>query len=259
MTALDPDPADRRDLASSSSSAAMVGAVLLIVPGVMFYIAMSVAVPALIEERAGVFGSMRRSYRLTRGSWLQIFVLLILYLIFRPCVSTVFSLAFGVRNFGFGYNDPADGRDLQRPQRRRSTAMIGGGDDRLALHRAAHGQGRRDHRRPGLDLRVGPGEDGGGRTRARTWDPLIKSQLLYQLSYASMPACGGRRPSSGAARADCNRWRSARCRVASRGVCGRSTSACRGRSSPSSSPSRRRRRAAAGCRRRARGPSPSAG
>src|SRR6188472_4012880 len=26
--------------------------------------------------------------------------------------------------------------------------------------------------------------NGGGRTRARTWDPLIKSQLLYQLSYA---------------------------------------------------------------------------
>src|SRR3954466_11796968 len=25
---------------------------------------------------------------------------------------------------------------------------------------------------------------GGGRTRTRTWDPLIKSQLLYQLSYA---------------------------------------------------------------------------
>jgi hypothetical protein len=27
-------------------------------------------------------------------------------------------------------------------------------------------------------------ENIGGRTRARTWDPLIKSQLLYQLSYA---------------------------------------------------------------------------
>jgi hypothetical protein len=27
----------------------------------------------------------------------------------------------------------------------------------------------------------------GGRTRTRTLDPLIKSQLLYQLSYA--PAC----------------------------------------------------------------------
>ena len=28
----------------------------------------------------------------------------------------------------------------------------------------------------------------GGRTRTRTWDPLIKSQLLYHLSYA--PAGG---------------------------------------------------------------------
>ena len=27
----------------------------------------------------------------------------------------------------------------------------------------------------------------GGRTRTRTWDPLIKSQLLYQLSYAPIP------------------------------------------------------------------------
>jgi hypothetical protein len=34
----------------------------------------------------------------------------------------------------------------------------------------------------------------GGRTRTRTWDPLIKSQLLYQLSYAPgiLPAgCAG--------------------------------------------------------------------
>ena len=29
--------------------------------------------------------------------------------------------------------------------------------------------------------------EGGGRTWARTKDPLIKSQLLYQLSYASIP------------------------------------------------------------------------
>ena len=28
----------------------------------------------------------------------------------------------------------------------------------------------------------------GGRTRTRTWDPLIKSQLLYQLSYAPAEA-----------------------------------------------------------------------
>lgn len=83
-----------------------LGAILLVVPGAIFYIAMSVAIPALIEERAGVFGSMGRSYRLTRGSWLQIFVLVILYVIFWAAVSTVFGVAFGVQNFGSGYNDP---------------------------------------------------------------------------------------------------------------------------------------------------------
>lgn len=31
----------------------------------------------------------------------------------------------------------------------------------------------------------------GGRTRARTWDPLIKSQLLYQLSYAPAAVSAG--------------------------------------------------------------------
>jgi hypothetical protein len=83
-----------------------IGALLVIVPGVIFYIAMSVAIPALIEERAGVFGSMARSYRLTRGTWLQIFVLMILYLIFWAVVSTIFGVAFGVQNFGMGYNEP---------------------------------------------------------------------------------------------------------------------------------------------------------
>ena len=33
----------------------------------------------------------------------------------------------------------------------------------------------------------------GGRTRTRTLDPLIKSQLLYQLSYAPAPAAAARR------------------------------------------------------------------
>jgi hypothetical protein len=31
----------------------------------------------------------------------------------------------------------------------------------------------------------------GGRSRARTYDPLIKSQLLYQLSYAPAPSLKG--------------------------------------------------------------------
>jgi hypothetical protein len=36
-------------------------------------------------------------------------------------------------------------------------------------------------------------ENIGGRTRARTWDPMIKSHLLYQLSYA--PGTGPEKPS----------------------------------------------------------------
>jgi hypothetical protein len=36
----------------------------------------------------------------------------------------------------------------------------------------------------------------GGRTRTRTWDPLIKSQLLYQLSYAPARGKAQHRPFS---------------------------------------------------------------
>jgi hypothetical protein len=39
----------------------------------------------------------------------------------------------------------------------------------------------------------GSGRLDGGRTRARTWDPMIKSHLLYQLSYA--PGTGPEKPS----------------------------------------------------------------
>jgi hypothetical protein len=37
----------------------------------------------------------------------------------------------------------------------------------------------------------------GGRTRARTLDPLIKSQLLYQLSYAPIETGAGPRERPG--------------------------------------------------------------
>jgi len=84
----------------------VVGSVLFIVPGAIFYIAMIAAIPALIEERAGVIGSMRRSYRLTRGSWLQIFVLLILFMIFSAIIWSISSLAFGVGMFVPAFDRP---------------------------------------------------------------------------------------------------------------------------------------------------------
>ena len=83
----------------------VVGLILLIVPGVIFYIMTIVAIPALVEERGGIFGSLKRSFRLTRGSYLPIFVLLVMYAIFAAAVTAACGLLFGIRNFGW---DDAD-------------------------------------------------------------------------------------------------------------------------------------------------------
>lgn len=68
-----------------------IGFFFLIVPGFMIYCAFAVTVPALIEERHGIFGSLQRSRDLTRGSRKRIFVLLIVFWIFSVIISTVLS------------------------------------------------------------------------------------------------------------------------------------------------------------------------
>jgi hypothetical protein len=73
-----------------------IGFVMLIVPGVMIYIAFIVSVPALIEERRGIFGSMRRSRDLTRGSRWQIFILVVFFYIVSAVSSAVIGMIFGV-------------------------------------------------------------------------------------------------------------------------------------------------------------------
>lgn len=62
---------------------------LLIVPGVILMLMWIVAVPALIEERRGIFESLSRSAQLTSGSKGWILVLMLLYWM----VSSVISLA----------------------------------------------------------------------------------------------------------------------------------------------------------------------
>jgi hypothetical protein len=49
------------------------GMILLVVPGIIFGLMWSVAVPALVEERRGVLGSMGRSRALTKGSRWRLF------------------------------------------------------------------------------------------------------------------------------------------------------------------------------------------
>jgi hypothetical protein len=75
-----------------------IGMMLLIVPGIIIYIAFIVSVPVLVEE-GGVFHSMRRSRELTRGSRRRIFLMLLLFLVaylIAWTVTSAISTAFGV-------------------------------------------------------------------------------------------------------------------------------------------------------------------
>lgn len=79
---------------------AVAGFLLLIVPGIMVSCAFSVAVPALVEERAGVFASMSRSRDLTRGSRWQVFALLVIFWIFSTVATALAGIVTGVTLWG---------------------------------------------------------------------------------------------------------------------------------------------------------------
>ncbi len=59
----------------------MLGAMLLLVPGLILIAMWSVAIPAMINEKIGVFEAFARSRALTKGSRLWIFLTLIVLLI----------------------------------------------------------------------------------------------------------------------------------------------------------------------------------
>jgi hypothetical protein len=73
-----------------------VGAVLLVFPGLMIYCATLVAVPALIEERPGILGSISRSRDLTRGSRWRIFLIALLFWFFSAALQSIVALISGV-------------------------------------------------------------------------------------------------------------------------------------------------------------------
>ena len=74
----------------------IVGMVLLIVPGVIAYLMLIVAVPCLVEERRGVTESMRRSRELTKGSRGMILLLVILFSIFYFAVEGFVGVVTGI-------------------------------------------------------------------------------------------------------------------------------------------------------------------
>jgi hypothetical protein len=61
------------------SIACGIGAMLLVLPGIFLLVVWSVAIPAAVVERPGVFGAFSRSWRLTKGyRWPVLGILLIL-------------------------------------------------------------------------------------------------------------------------------------------------------------------------------------
>jgi uncharacterized membrane protein len=73
--------------------------ILLIVPGIMLYIRWSVAAPALVEERIGVFDALGRSSDLTDGARWKIFglelVALVGYWMFSGAVAAILFSMYG--------------------------------------------------------------------------------------------------------------------------------------------------------------------
>ncbi len=66
---------------------------LLIVPGVMLYVAWSVAAPVLVAEDTGVFGALGRSAALTKGARWNIFALQLILLLVLYAVAAVAGIA----------------------------------------------------------------------------------------------------------------------------------------------------------------------
>jgi hypothetical protein len=77
-----------------------IGFVLLVVPGIMLYVMWSVASPALVAERTGVFEALGRSRELTRGARWKVFgieaILVVVYYIFLGVLGATLIATIGV-------------------------------------------------------------------------------------------------------------------------------------------------------------------
>jgi len=71
--------------------------VALIVPGIWLAVAWSLAYPALLVERLGVIGSLRRSFRLVKGHWWRTCgVLLVAYILMTVVTLALIAVAVGL-------------------------------------------------------------------------------------------------------------------------------------------------------------------
>ena len=64
----------------------IVGLALFVVPGLIWLTFFGLIGPVLVQERLGVVDGFKRTFRLARGAWLHIFVLVVLALAFENLV-----------------------------------------------------------------------------------------------------------------------------------------------------------------------------
>lgn len=85
-----------------------LASILLLVPGIMLFIMWSVAAPALVDERPGIIGALRRSRELTKGFRWKIFgLLLVVMVIFWITVILVGVVAAGTGTASWLGTNPA--------------------------------------------------------------------------------------------------------------------------------------------------------
>lgn len=73
----------------------VVATVLLIIPGIIAFVVLWVAIPAAVVERPGVFASLSRSAELTKGHRWQIFGLVLLLAVLGAVVTFVVAMPVG--------------------------------------------------------------------------------------------------------------------------------------------------------------------
>lgn len=69
-----------------------IGFLFLFVPGVYLWLGWVLAIPVLVQERQGVFGSMSRSRDLTRGNRWRLFALFLVLIVIMSVVQAVLGL-----------------------------------------------------------------------------------------------------------------------------------------------------------------------
>ena len=79
-----------------------VGFALLVIPGVFLVVVWSVAIPASVVERPGIFGAFSRSWQLTKGYRWPVLGLLLILLVILVGFSLVTGAAASVVVFGAG-------------------------------------------------------------------------------------------------------------------------------------------------------------